>query len=239
MSLDNNDLLVVQKAGGGELRKTSVQNLLAQGDALWQENATTLYPKTTTVRVGIGGTLPGTPNITLNADGTAKFISGGQVSIGSKGDIRVKSGGLSYFAQFNSNIYATAFALYNTTETDISKVAPCSFIQRNDGNIYIGNDLEVGNGAVDPTNTKIALKAADGSATFAGDIGIGGTLPGAQHQPECGWIGKLRRQGHCSLHRRHRPRQHRRHQGLSRRCRQRWHWNARLLGPHWHDPESC
>ena len=65
MSLDNNDLLVVQKAGGGELRKTSVQNLLAQGDALWQENATTLYPKTTTVRVGIGGTLPGTPNISL------------------------------------------------------------------------------------------------------------------------------------------------------------------------------
>ena len=45
MALENSDLLVVQKSGNGELRKTSIQTLLAQGDALWDKDGTKIYPK--------------------------------------------------------------------------------------------------------------------------------------------------------------------------------------------------
>ena len=75
MALENSDLLVVQKSGGGELRKTSVQSLLAQGDALWTKDATKIHPKLNNESVVIGGTLPNTPAIYLAADGSASFKS--------------------------------------------------------------------------------------------------------------------------------------------------------------------
>ena len=103
------------------------------------------------------------------ADGSATFANE-NVRIGSLGDLKVKSRGQSYFAHFNSNTNATSFVLYNTTSEDFTTSASASFIQRNDGNVYIGNDLQVVSGSGNPTNTKIALKAADGSATFAGGL---------------------------------------------------------------------
>ena len=70
MALENADLLVVQKAGGGELRKTTVQQLLADiggGDVSDLQQVTDAGNNTTN-HITID-----TVKIVLNADGSATF----------------------------------------------------------------------------------------------------------------------------------------------------------------------
>ena len=71
MALENDDLLVVQKSGGGELRKVKISDV--KGGSLWTEDLGKLYPTTLTNDVQVGGT-SAAPNISLNADGSATFF---------------------------------------------------------------------------------------------------------------------------------------------------------------------
>jgi hypothetical protein len=56
--------------------------------ANWKSDAADVYPAVATKNVKIGGTLPATPKISLNADGTASF-AGDQVNVDSSGRLLV------------------------------------------------------------------------------------------------------------------------------------------------------
>ena len=109
--------------------------------------------------IGIGGTLPSAPNITLNADGLVKakdYATGTGVALTYWGEVIAR----------NDSANAASFSSYQNG-TSASNVKARIY---SDGNAYFGGYIFQGNPLHNPN---IALNASDGSASFAGDVGIG------------------------------------------------------------------
>ena len=82
MAIENNDLVVVQKNGGGELRKATVSALLAgvptPDTSLWEEDGNAVTPKAADADLKIEGGITAAGNIrntgaTLYSNGSADF----------------------------------------------------------------------------------------------------------------------------------------------------------------------
>ena len=136
----------------------------------------------------IGGTLPASPNITLNADGSATFAGNVQSGGFPNTVARVRGVGISsngYIQASNSDTAGPLFLGYKAGTQD-------AVIQlNNDGSAsFAGGNFEVessgaavvtrASGAAFVARTTAggdnnALITADGSATFAGNVGIGTT----------------------------------------------------------------
>ena len=107
----------------------------------------------------IGGTLPSAPNISLNADGLVKakdYATGTGVALTYWGEVIAR----------NDSANAASFSSYQNG-TSASNVKARIY---SDGNAYFGGYIFQGNPLHNPN---IALNASDGSASFAGDVGIG------------------------------------------------------------------
>ena len=77
MTIQNNDLLVLQQHNGGELRKASVGALLANVPSVstpWERDGTNIKPVFNGDSVSITDG-SGDPQITLNSDGSIDAIS--------------------------------------------------------------------------------------------------------------------------------------------------------------------
>ena len=149
MALENDDLLVVQKSGGGELRKVKISDV--KGGSLWTEDSGKLYPTTLTNDVQVGGT-SAAPNISLNADGLVKakdYATGTGVALTYWGEVIAR----------NDSANAASFSSYQEG-TSASNVKARIY---SDGNAYFGGYIFQGNPLHNPN---IALNASDGSASF-------------------------------------------------------------------------
>jgi hypothetical protein len=182
-SSDNNKFGLTNSGGGAQINvglvsngdsKFSVQTL-NPGTNLYEEVAAIKYDGSAVFSdsVSIGGTLPSSPNISLNADGSTVF-KGPTHEFGSQSAgpqyITITSGGGGSTGRFGYGLRNRPFT-YSTTSNDANTFlctgtgGRWSFRQNTDDWTTIGSE--------------VAQIGGDGSATFAGDVSIGGTLPSA------------------------------------------------------------
>ena len=197
MALENDDLIVVQKNGGGELRKAKIEDISGK----WTEDSGNLYPTTLTNNVGIGTDSPdrelhvkGASNvIRAEATGNASRIefenqnssAPDAVAIGSVSDDMQFVAGGSERARIldNGNVGIGTDSPSRTLEIktgtgiagfkqSTSSLATTLEFLRNGAGTSTNNAIEVSN-----SEGNVAHIAYDGSAYYAGPVGIGTDSP--------------------------------------------------------------
>ena len=124
--------------------------------------------------VQIGGTLPGTPNISLKADGSATFASdvkiGGTLPAAPKISLNASSGGINFDGILTGNFTDFYAPLGNITKAAFLRGDTVLFTGQN-GNNYYGHFDTAGDLKIGGTTGahKISLNA-DGSAMFTGGV---------------------------------------------------------------------
>ena len=138
--------------GGTTLTTKDYVDDLVGGEADWTSTGNSLYPTDPLDNVLIGGTLPGTPNISLNADGSAVFAGAitldGVLASGGTGG----NGGLS---ARQDTATTSAISVVQTSNEN------ASFTVQGDGTTKLGGSQ--------PTSPNIQL-SADGSAVFTDEV---------------------------------------------------------------------
>ena len=173
----------------------SAIRVIREGDT--HENMTVAYDGSITAAgdVKIGGTLPSSPNISLNSDGTINalgqiYANAYNLSSNTVGDNDVKYGIIAASKHDNTDNYSSVFARnYNVNGRVWCGVQPGGTIGSEifaDGSATFAGDVLIG-GTL-PSSPKISLNAADGSITAAGKGEIGSST-------ETGTIFKVRGQG--------------------------------------------
>ena len=156
MALENDDLIVVQKSGGGELRKAKISDIKPDVAELWTEDSGKLYPTTLTNNVQVGS------DIFMNAD--VGYVNSLGFNAGNgKALIKGDTGS----AEFSS--------IVNVGNTNVSGEPDIggayvnstgAIVAKRPTNVASSNPVFVGYYG----NTKNVEIGADGSATFAGNI---------------------------------------------------------------------
>ena len=141
MALENDDLIVVQKSGGGELRKAKVSDIKPDlPPELWTEDSGNLYPTTLTNKVGIGTDSPGsTLDVVSNTQNVAQFVGAAACRI----DLAASGTGTDNYLQLMSDE-----ALRWVSGTEKVRIDP-------DGNVGIGTDSPTSRLQVNETNAPL------------------------------------------------------------------------------------
>ena len=155
MALENDDLIVVQKNGGGELRKAKISDIKPDiPDALWVEDSGKLYPKTLTNNVGIGASNP-SQKLTVRDDGSQIRISKTGANTEQYLDFYA-DGGYSFLTARNNND-AGGFVYRGRSSS--------GYIEY----MRIQNNGDVGIGTDSPLNTLHVQSSTNTPARFASD----------------------------------------------------------------------
>ena len=131
--------------------------------------------------VKIGGTLPASPNISLKADGSATFAGNVGITDGTSAGIILNKAGVMTMQRATSGTSGGQWVILQDVIINTVSQSALLGVKAFDGstryaidavgNHFIGTSLET-------ASPKISLKA-DGSATFAGKVGIGTATPAA------------------------------------------------------------
>ena len=173
MALENDDLLVVQKSGGGELRKVKISDI--KTDELWTEDAGKLYPTTLANNVQVGGTAAD-PNISLSDNGRIDIYRPTETANNTALRIRSDVGTpdsvkAEILADGSTTIAGAVNVPQSIADGDAVNINP-------NGNVAIRRDdtassaFQISKGA--GNNNRTIRMLSDGSAEFAGTIQVAG-----------------------------------------------------------------